>query len=274
MSFLAKLFGTEKPVIGLLHLRPLPGDPRYYPDGSVSRVCEAAKRDLAALQDGGVDGILVTNEFSLPYERRVSPVTIAAMAHVIGTLQSELSTPWGAEAIYDGDATIELCAAVNAKFSRCLFAGAWVGDLGVIDRDVAATMRLKSALRLDGLRLFHFVTSEGEVYLNDRTTSEITESLMFNCSPDALVVGGSAAGKGPSGLLVDGVRKAACGVPVLCGTGCRESTIAEVFCDFDGAFVGTCLKRDGRFDAPIDPVRVGSFMAAARSARREKMRKN
>lgn len=67
MSFLTGLFGTEKPIIGLLHLRPLPGDPLYYPGGSVAKVADAAKRDLEALQAGGIDGILITNEFSLPY---------------------------------------------------------------------------------------------------------------------------------------------------------------------------------------------------------------
>ena len=59
MSFLTSMFKTEKPVIGMLHLRPLPGDPLYYPGGSVSQVVEAAKRDLEALQQGGVDGILI-----------------------------------------------------------------------------------------------------------------------------------------------------------------------------------------------------------------------
>ena len=269
MTFMSELFGTEKPIIGLLHLRPLPGDPLFYPSGSIDAVCEAAKRDLDALQAGGVDGILITNEFSLPYEKHVSPVTLAAMGRVIGELAPELSTPWGAEAIYDGDATIELCAAVGAKFTRCMFCGAWAGDLGVIDRDFAHTMRLKSALRLDDLKLFHFVTSEGEVYLNDRTTSQIADSLIFNCLPDALVVGGELAGRAPSAELIGQVRGAAQELPVVCGTGCREETVAEVLSRCDGAFVGTCLKEGGRFDAPVDAARTKSFMAAARAARGE-----
>ena len=89
MSFLTSMFKTEKPVIGMLHLRPLPGDPLYYPGGSVSQVVEAAKRDLEALQQGGVDGILITNELSMPYEQHVSPSTLASMGYVIGG-----SIPW------------------------------------------------------------------------------------------------------------------------------------------------------------------------------------
>lgn len=269
MSFLTELFGTEKPIIGLLHLRPLPGDPLFYPAGSLAGVVDAAKRDLEALQEGGVDGILVTNEFSMPYEQHVSGTTLAAMAYVVGSLADGVSVPWGAEAIYDGDATIELCAATGARFTRCNFCGAWAGDLGVIDRDFARTMRLKSALRLDDLKLFHFVTSEGEVYLNDRTTAQIADSLIFNCMPDALVVGGDAAGRGPDAQVIAGVRAVSGDVPVVCGTGCRAETVADVFSRCDGAFVGTCLKEGGVLSAPVDAARVKAFMRTARAARGE-----
>ena len=69
-------------------------------------------------------------------------------------------------------------------------------------------MRRKTALRLDDLKLFHFITSEGgEVYLDDRTTADIADSLLFNCLPDAMVIGSSAAGRGASGELADEVRE-------------------------------------------------------------------
>lgn len=69
-------------------------------------------------------------------------------------------------------------------------------------------MRRKAALRLDDLKLFQFITSEGgEVYLNDRTTADIADSLLFNCLPDAMVIGSSAAGRGASGELADEVRE-------------------------------------------------------------------
>ena len=76
------MFGVKKPIITMLHLDPLPGDPRYYYGDCMDRVVEHARADLHALQDGGVDGIMFSNEFSLPYERHMSFVTPAAMARV------------------------------------------------------------------------------------------------------------------------------------------------------------------------------------------------
>jgi len=269
MSWLKSLFSTEHPIIGLLHLRPLPGDPFFGPGDSIQNVIDTARTDLSALQEGGVDGVLVTNEFSLPYEKKVSAVTTASMAMVIGALSSQFTVPFGAEAIYDGDATIELCAATGASFTRCLFTGAWAGDLGLIDRDVARTLRLKRALGLDQLRLFYFVTSEGEVFLNDRPTVEIAKTLLFNCRPDALVVGGSAPGQNPGPELLRTVKQAVGEVPVVCGTGCRPDNVAEILAAGNGAFVGTALKRDGKFENSVDAARVKAFMDRVKEIRKD-----
>ena len=46
------MFGVEKPIIALLHLDALPGDPGYC--GDMKTVTEHARKDLLALQDGGV----------------------------------------------------------------------------------------------------------------------------------------------------------------------------------------------------------------------------
>ena len=267
MSFLKEMFGTEKPILGLLHLKPLPGDPFYAPHGSLDDVIACARADLDALQSGGVDGVLVTNELSIPYEKKVSGVTLGAMGMVVGALKEHFTVPYGVEAIYDGDATMEICAATGAAFTRCLFTGAWAGDLGLVDRDVAKTLRLKAALRLDELKMFYFVTSEGEVYLNDRSYPDIARSMLFNCRPDALVVGGAAAGVGPGGELLQEVRAVAKGVPVACGTGCKKETVAQILQNCDGAFVGTTFKKDGVFENRVDAQRVKAFMDTVKQMR-------
>ena len=267
MSWLKAMFNTEKPIIGMLHLGALPGDPFYDHGCGLRLVTDNAKRDLEALQEGGIDAILITNEFSIPYEKHVSPVTLAAMCTVIGALRWELSVPMGAEAIYDGDATIDLCAATAAQFTRCLFTGAWSGDLGIVDRDIAYTLRHKSALRLDDLRLFYFVTSEDERNLAGRPTAEITATTISNCRPDALVAGGAGPGQKPSRAYLGEIAAAAKDTPLFCGTGCSVANIADVMDTCSGAFVGSSLKIDGDFRQRIDRDRVSQLMTAVRDLR-------
>ncbi|MCY1713677.1 BtpA/SgcQ family protein [Caproiciproducens galactitolivorans] len=270
MSWIKDLFHTEKPIIGLLHLRALPGDPSFYINSSsMGEVIKRAKADLKALQDGGVDGVLITNEFSLPYQKKVSAVTLAAMGRVVGALADDLKIPYGVEAIYDPDATIEICAATDAQFTRCMFTGGWVGDLGVVDRDIGETMRLKSALRLDNLRLTYFINGEGEVYLNDRSLSSITQTMIFNCAPDCLVVAGGMAGSGPETSLLAQIKAAAGETPVFCGTGCNISNVESVLRIADGSYVGTTFKENGEFDGKIDGNRVSEFMKKVHAFRKD-----
>lgn len=71
--------------------------------------------------------------------------------------------PYGTEVIYDADATIEMCAATDAVFTRCVFTGVYAGDLGLVDRDIAKTLRLRKALGRNDLKMIYFVNSEGDV---------------------------------------------------------------------------------------------------------------
>jgi uncharacterized protein len=49
------VFGVQKPIIAICHLKPLPGDPGYEHEKGVEYIVECCKRNLAALQDVGVD---------------------------------------------------------------------------------------------------------------------------------------------------------------------------------------------------------------------------
>ena len=83
MTWTKEMFGVEKPIIALLHLQALPGDPLY--GGDMEGVYRQALEDLNGLQDGGVDGVLIANEFSLPYQINADPVTIGAMGYLVQT---------------------------------------------------------------------------------------------------------------------------------------------------------------------------------------------
>jgi len=63
---LADLFPAPKPVIGMVHLWPLPGAPGYNGYG-MQTIIDHALRDAEALLQGGVDGLMVENMWDLPY---------------------------------------------------------------------------------------------------------------------------------------------------------------------------------------------------------------
>lgn len=99
-----ELFGTEKPIIALLHLDPLPGDPDFC--GSLDTVIEHASCDVKALQEGGVDGVLIANEFSFPMTYVSHTETLMAMACVIGAIKKDIHVPFGTNVVMNPEETI------------------------------------------------------------------------------------------------------------------------------------------------------------------------
>lgn len=267
--WLKQMFGVEKPVIALLHLRALPGDPRYGEGGgSMAQVVRIAGEELKALQDGGVDGILFANEFSLPYQHKADYVTVAAMALVIGELKRELKVPYGVNVVLNPMASIELAAATNADFVRNTFTGAYIGESGITDTDIANVMRRKYQLGMKDLKMLFKVNPESDVYLAERDLGKITKSMVFHCFPDGLCVSGSSAGSETDENIIREVKKAAGQVPVFCNTGCTRENIIEKLEIADGACVGTAFKADGKFDNFVEPSRVKEFMDAVKQYRR------
>ena len=90
-NWMEELFGVKKPIIAMCHLQPLPGDPYYNEEKGMAYIVECARKDVRALQNGGVDGIMFSNEYSLPYLTKMEPITLAAMAYVIGQVKDELT---------------------------------------------------------------------------------------------------------------------------------------------------------------------------------------
>ena len=259
MSWMKEMFGVDKPVIALLHLNAFPGDPLFKKGDSMKKTVEDARRDLKALQDGGVDGVLISNEFSLPYQTKIDYIGPCAMARVIGELMADIRIPFGIDCEADSLAAIDLAAAVDANFIRGLFTGAYAGDDGLTIPDVGAVLRRKKALGLDDLRMLYFLNNESDEYLVPRDLVSIAKSTVFDARPDAFLVMGQYAGQDAESNDIIKVREAV-DTPVFCGTGCNAGNIKEKLAISDGVTVGTTFKKNGDFDEHIDYDRVRVFM--------------
>ena len=246
-NWMQDLFHVEKPIIAMCHLQPLPGDPYYDADGGMEKVMAAAKADLLALQEGGVDGIMFSNEFSLPYLTKVEPVTIAAMARVIGELKPLITVPYGVNCLWDPIASIDLAVAVDGKFIREIISGVYASDFGLWNTNVGKTVRHKMAVGAKDLKA-------------DRDIKDIARSTEFNNRPDALCVSGLTAGSETDTQILGQVKASVKHTPILCNTGCNVNNITRQLSVADGAVCATTFKYDGVFENAVDVKRVKEFM--------------
>jgi len=265
-TWLEELFGVKKPIIAMCHLLPLPGDPNYK-EGSLDEVIEWAKRDLIALQNGGVDGVMFSNEFSLPYLTKVPTVTVASMARVIGELKPYIKVPFGVDVLWDPMTSLDLAAATDAKFIREVFSGVYASDFGLWNLSYGEIARHRRYLNLQDVKLLFNIVPEGARYLGDRSPEEIAKSTVFNHRPDALCVSGLTAGVSVDTSILKRVKDAVPNSLVFANTGVNMENVETILAIADGAVVGTAFKRDGKFENHVDEERVRLFMQKVKSLR-------
>jgi len=230
-------------------------------------VVDNARRDLDALQSGGVDAVMFSNEFSLPYLTKTEPITAIAMARVVGELLDEVGVPFGVNVLWDGVASIDLAAATGAKFVREIFTGVYGSDFGLWNTNVGQAARHRRRVDANGVRLLFNVVPEATAYLGERDLADITRSTVFNAKPDALVVSGLTAGAPTDTSALSTVKNNAGDVPVFVNTGMRVETAEAQLSIADGAVVGTAFKKDGVFENRSDRERVEKLMTVVKNFR-------
>jgi membrane complex biogenesis BtpA family protein len=266
LDSLADLFGVEKPIIGMVHLWPLPGAPGYSGYG-METILDHARRDAEALLAGGVNGLIVENMWDLPYYvgTDVQMEAVAAQAVAARKIKEMASIPVGVNVIHNGwRAELSIAVAAGLDFIRvCILTGARLWDTGDLDSGCAADLlRKRKELGAEHLKLFADVDKKHSVPfpgIDLETHIEWTEFYRA----DALIVSGRMTGSAPP---LDKVRRAkeAATRPILMGSGTTADNIAEFLQYADGAIVGSSLKVGGVMENPVDVDRVQRYVAAAR----------
>src|SRR2546429_6730633 len=105
-------------LIGMVHLQPLPGSPRW--EGSMARVIEAALADARALVEGGIDALLVENFGDAPFTAgRVDAATVAGVTAVASEIRRTFAeTPLGVNVLKnDARPAPAVVAPVGGRFT-------------------------------------------------------------------------------------------------------------------------------------------------------------
>lgn len=267
-EWLKDVYGTNKPIIAMCHLDALPGDPRYDKVKGMQYVVDRAYKNLIALQTGGVDAVMFSNEFSLPYQTKVDAITSVAMARVVGELKKEIKIPFGVNVLWDAKASCELAVATGAKFVREIFTGAYASDFGVWNTDCGNVIRRRNFLGGENVRLMFNIVPEASVYIAQRDIEDIAKTTVFNCQPDVICVSGRNAGAKTDTSILKRVVDAIPETPVFANTGVRPETVKEQLSIADGAVVGTAFKKNGDFFEMVDIEKVKVFMDAVMEIRK------
>lgn len=267
---LGELFPVPKPIIGVIHLAPLPGAPRYGGE-PVSAIYQAAVQDARVLAAGGIDGIIIENASDMPFARPadIGPETVAALTAACLEVRAAVQTPIGITCVANG--VVPALAVAKASGARWVRANQWVNayvaNEGFLNGPAPAASRYRAAIGAKDVKILADVHVKfgAHAITADRGISEqATDAEWFDA--DVLIATGTRTGSPTRPEEVDEVR-AGTNLPVIVGSGLDPDQVDPLFQVADGAIVGQWLKEDGLWWNPVDPRRVERLMTAVTAIR-------
>ena len=257
--------GRNKVLIGVVHLRPLPGAPRWR--GKLSELIAHAIADARAYEKGGADAVFVENFGDVPFTKgNVGPETVAAMAAVGCAIRAAVQLPLGFNVLRnDARSALALCAACGGSFVRInVLSGAMLTDQGLIEGDAFNTLRYRQQI-CPGTEIFADVHVKHAVPLGDWTLEDAAHDTLERGLADALIISGVGTGQAADPAEVERVRRACPNARILLGSGVTRENAAEFLKHADGFIVGSSLKVAGKLANPVDPKRVAALRQVMRS---------
>jgi membrane complex biogenesis BtpA family protein len=254
----------RKFLIGVVHLRPLPGSPRWR--GDLESVIRAAVADAQAYERGGGRALFLENFGDVPFTKgSVGPETIAAMAAAGRAVRERIKLPLGFNVLRnDARAALALCAACQGSFIRVnVHTGAMLTDQGLIEGDAFETLRYRRQICPEAL-IFADVHVKHAVPLGGWTLEDAARDTLERGLADALIVSGTGTGQATDLEDVRRVRGSCPSARIFLGSGVRLANVRDYLPLANAFIVGSSLKVNGKISNPVDPKRVAALARAIR----------
>ena len=260
---LEEIFDKKKPIIGVLHLKPLPGSP-YFKGESLEKAIDFAIKDAISYENGGVDGLIVENGWDMPFLKPedVGPETVAGLTAVTQEVKKEVELPLGINCL--ANAAIQSLAIAKATDCQWVRVNQWINayiaNEGFIEGAASKAMRYRSKIKADEIKIFAdiHVKHGSHSIIADRSVEEQTRDAVW-FDADVLIGSGNRTGD-PTPLNEIKKIKISTELPVIVGSGLNKEIAYETLKLADGAIVASSLKEDGLWWKPVDENRVKELM--------------
>ena len=272
MTTAALAIDAEKPIVGMVHLSPLPGAPKF--SGDFEAVREAALRDARRLEAGGVDALMLENFGDAPfYPDDVPKHVVASMTRIAAEIEDEVELPIGINVLRnDATAALSVAAAVEAALVRVnVHVGARVTDQGIVEGQAHETIRLRERLGADAAVLADLDVKHSAPLTERPLDAEAVAEPIERGLAAGVVVSGAGTGHEVARDHLTAVAsardEAGSDAPIFVGSGVTAENVADLLSIADGVIVGTALKEDGETTNPVSTERVEKLVESANEAR-------
>ena len=266
------IFPKAKPIIAMIHLRPLPGSPLYdRRQCDFDQVLRIAVEEAKILEGAGVDGVQVENIWDYPYQKgaEIGHETTAALAVAAARIGDAVSIPVGVNChLNGGEQALAAAAMSGARWIRVfVWVNAYISQLGYAESIAAKLSRYRKALETDVLFMCDVNVKHGSHFIiSDRPVSEQARDAEIQ-GADGVIVTGFETGTAPN---PENIRKCveAVSLPIFLGSGITLENARELMGIADGAIVGSYFKKDNNWKNAVDADRAKAFMREMEAIRK------
>lgn len=252
----------QKAIIGMIHVDPLPGTPRF--QGDMAAVIAKAKAEALIYKEAGIDLLAIENMHDIPYlNRRVGPEIVAAMTVVGYEVKNATGLRCGIQILAGANfEAVGAAYAAGMDFVRAEgFVFAHVADEGLIDGQAGALLRYRRQIGAGEILVLTDIKKKhsSHALTADVDIVETAHAAEFFLS-DGVIVTGVATGTEASLEELQQVKDAV-NIPVLVGSGVTLENVDRYLALADGLIIGSYFKHGGHWSQGVEAERVRTFMA-------------
>lgn len=227
-------------VIGALHFPPLLGFSEF-PGFEIAR--ENALKDLKAFEQGGVDAIILENNYDIPHTEFVGPEIGASMLFLGAEIKNATTLPIGISVLWNDYRTaLSIAKVLDLQFIRVpVFVDTVKTSYGIIEGNFEEIIKFRKQIQAEHIALFTDIHVKHAKILSTYTVTE-SALLAIKEGSDGLIITGKWTGDAPDMAEIKEVRGAVADFPIICGSGVDSKNIHDLFAYASGAIVSTSLK--------------------------------
>lgn len=267
MNQIDKIFKTKKPIIGMLHLDYLEGKNFE----GIDNVIQKALKDINALQDGGIDGILIENWKEFSVGEFVTWETAKNFTQVVEELAKHITVPFGINVLNnDYKVAFSVAKLTEASFIELdVFVDKVKSNFEnntnamekpfVIDPKPDEMWAFAKSIGAEKIPIFAFVQPKHYIMLEQGKTMEESTKQAIDAGASAILIT-KATGFAPTIELIQKAKSASGDIPVGIGSGFSAENAKEYLHVADFAIVGTSIKKGRETDNPVDIEKVKELM--------------
>ncbi len=249
---------NKKNIIGVIHLAPTIGYDKFIDHETL---LNNSLHDLKSLDEGGVDAIMIENNYDFPHKIVVSPETVAFMGYIIQKIKENTKLPIGICVLWnDYRASLTLAKIYGCDFIRVpVFVDEVKTDFGGITGNPKDVIEFRRKISGENITLLTDIQVKHAELVNKRPIEESAIEAI-NKGSNGLIITGKWTADAPTIEDLKKVKKITGEIPVVIGSGANKDNIKSLFEFADAVIISTSLK-EGEVKSPQEERNIKSYEA-------------